>query len=269
MIRAALLLLMAVLPVCAQTLKFAPVSEDVIEQRLHAYVSKNDGREPAVRKLFEDAGCASEAITEQPVKGLKAPNIVCTRAGNALEPTILVGAHFDLVEKGDGVVDNWSGASLLASLYQGLSNEARRHTFRFVAFSGEERGLVGSKAYVKRLGTTHEEVAAMVNLDTLGLSETEVWLSHADLNLAKMLGETAATLKLPVSAVNVDGIGTSDSEPFRLRRIPSITIHSLTSETLPLLHGPKDRIGAIHMDEYYRTYRLVLAYLALLDQRIQ
>jgi hypothetical protein len=30
--------------------------------------------------------------------------------------------------------------------------------------------------------------------------------------------------------------------------------------------SPKDRIEAVHKDEYYRTYRLVLAYLALLDQ---
>ncbi len=73
-------------------------------------------------------------------------------------------------------MDNWTGAALLPSLYEGLAGVPRRHTFRFVAFSAEERGLLGSKAYVAELGKSHEVVTAMVNLDTLGLSESEVWV---------------------------------------------------------------------------------------------
>jgi hypothetical protein len=52
------------------------------------------------------------------------------------------------------------------------------------------------------------------------------------------------------------------AEPFREKKIPSITIHSLLQETVPILHSSKDRIEAIHKDQYYRTYSLVLAYLA-------
>ena len=180
----------------------------------------------------------------------------------------MVGAHFDLEEAGDGVVDNWSGTSLLPSLYQGIAGLPRRHTFRFVAFSGEEKGQVGSKAYVRELRNTHEQVIAMINMDTLGLDETEVWVNRADSNLVRLMQLTAAAVKLPVSGMNVDEVGTTDSESFREKKIPAITIHSLSSATLPILHSPKDRIGAIHKDEYYRTYQLVLAYLAVLDQRL-
>jgi Zn-dependent M28 family amino/carboxypeptidase len=69
---------------------------------------------------------------------------------------------------------------LLASLYQGLASVPRRHTFRFVAFTGEENGELGSKAYVQAIPETHESVSAMLNMDTLGLGETKVWESHAD-----------------------------------------------------------------------------------------
>lgn len=251
----------------AQTIQYSPVSKDIVEQRLEAYVTKNTDREPAVRQLFEAAGCAPERIAEQPVKGVKAPNLICTMPGQT-DAVIVVGAHFDLEEAGDGVVDNWSGASLLASLYQGLAVVGRRHTFRFVAFTGEEKGLLGSKAYVRQLGVTHESVTAMVNMDTLGLGESEVWVNHADKKLVELMQLTATTVKLPVSAMNVEQIGSTDSEPFRDRKIPAITIHSLTSATLPILHSKKDRIGAIHKDEYYRSYLLVLAYLAVLDQRL-
>jgi len=148
-----------------QSIQFSPVSQDIIEKRLRAYASKNDEREPAVREIFEEAGCAGEKLTEQAVKGLKAPNLICTLPG-AMEAAIVVGAHFDLEEAGDGVVDNWSGTSLLPSLYQGIAGLPRRHTFRFVAFSGEEKGQVGSKAYVRELRNTHEQVIAMINMDT-------------------------------------------------------------------------------------------------------
>ena len=251
----------------AQTINFSPVSQDIIEKRLGAYVTKNDKREPAVREIFEDAGCKEEKLTEQPVKGLKAPNLICTLAG-AMEGVIVVGAHFDLVETGNGVVDNWSGASLLPSLYQSIAGVPRRHTFRFVAFSGEEMGRVGSKAYVRELGKTHEQVIAMVNMDTLGLAETEVWVNHADSKLVQLMELAAAAVKLPVSGMNVDQVGDTDSESFREKKIPAITIHSLTSATLPILHSAKDRIEAVHKDEYYRTYQLVLAYLAVLDQKL-
>jgi hypothetical protein len=48
---------------------------------------------------------------------------------------------------------------------------------------------------------------------------------------------------------------------------PSITIHFLTQEAWDarIIHTWKDRISAIHLDGYYRTYRLVSAYAAYLD----
>jgi Iap family predicted aminopeptidase len=117
------------------------------------------------------------------------------------------------------------------------------------------------------MGKTHEPVVAMVNMDSLGLAETEVWASRADPKLVSLIIGTAEVLKLPVSGMNVVRVGSTDSESFREKKIPAITIHSLTSATLPILHSAKDRIEAIHKDEYYRTYRLVLGYLAVLDVR--
>jgi hypothetical protein len=130
--RLVLLLVSASIAASAQTIHFSAVSQQVVEQRLGAYVKKNNQREPAVRQLFEGAGCAGDKLTEQPVKTLKAPNLICTLAGET-ESVIVVGAHFDLIEAGDGVVDNWTGASLLSSLYQGIAEVKRHHTFRFVS----------------------------------------------------------------------------------------------------------------------------------------
>jgi putative aminopeptidase FrvX len=173
------------------------------------------------------------------------------------------------VAEGSGVVDNWSGASLLPSLYEALKGTPRTHTYIFVGFTDEEKGLVGSHFYVREM--TPEQVAnsvAMVNMDTLGLGPPEVWYNHSDRPLTLDLFKVAAATDVSVYPVDFDQqIGSTDSESFVDRKIPRITIHSLTQETwaAQILHTPKDQFSMIKMDDYYTTYRLVAVYLAYLD----
>jgi hypothetical protein len=78
----------------------------------------------------------------------------------------------------------------------------------------------------------------------------------------------AKQLSLPLGGVNVEKVGTTDSEQFAWYKIPSITIHSLTQETwnAHILHTSKDRFKAMRLDDYYQSYRLIAAYLTYLDQ---
>ncbi len=252
---------------CGQSIEVRFLPQELIEKRLGSYTTKNATREPAMKTLFEEAGCKSDSLAEQPVKGTKSPNLICTLKGTT-DSVIVVGAHFDLIEKGHGVADNWSGVSLLPSFYQGLAESGRKHTFVLVAFAGEEQGLLGSKSFVKQLGDRRSQVIAMINLDTLGLGPTVMWLSHSDPGLAKWLNATAQQMKLPLGAVNVDNVGTTDSEPFRDKKIPAMTVHSLTQSTLTLLHSPADKIEAIRMGDYYQSYKLLIAYLSVIDQKL-
>ena len=203
---------------------------------------------------------------EQPVKHTT-PNVICRLQGETNEE-IIVGAHYDKVREGTGTIDNWSGASLLASLYAGLAGRKRHHTFVFVAFTGEEEGLVGSEFFVKHM--SKEEVAntrAMINMDTLGLSYTRIWVHRADKYLVRAMRVVAGSLKLPVGEVDVEEMATTDSESFAARRIPRMTIHSLTQEKLSVLHSSEDTFEELRPDDYYDTYHLMEAYLAYLDVR--
>jgi hypothetical protein len=247
---------------------FSPVQRAVIEARLGKYAAKNQERERVLKQLFSEAGCGGENLFEQNVNGSKAPNVVCKLPGSS-ERLIIVGAHFDHVAEGDGVVDNWSGASLLPSLYEAIRNEPRKHTFLFIGFTDEEKGEVGSRFYSRQMTKQQVEATdAMVNMDTLGLAPTEVWTSHSDKHLVHALVYIAQLMKSPISGADVDKVGSSDSVQFSERKIPSITIHSLTQETWDarILHTSKDKLSEIRMDDYYQTYRLVAAYLAYLDQ---
>ena len=252
-----------------QSVKYQPVPREVVESRLGRYTGNNKQREAMLKQMFTDAGCDDQHIYEQPVKGSKLPNIICTLPGSS-EQVIIVGAHFDRVSEGDGVVDNWSGASLLPSLYEAVKAVPRKHTFIFIGFTDEEQGLVGSSFYARQM--SKEQIAAtsaMVNMDTLGLASTEIWGSHADKYLNSAIAYVAKQLKVPISSVNVEGIGASaDSESFADRKIPSITIHSLTPQAWQarILHSSKDKLSAMQLDNYYESYRLIAAYIAFLDQ---
>ena len=71
-------------------------------------------------------------------------------------------------------MDDWSGTSLLPSLYTALKEQKRRHTYVFVAFASEERGLVGSAYFVKKLSAEQKSsLRAFVNLECLGLTRSK------------------------------------------------------------------------------------------------
>lgn len=265
--------LLAVLLLCivARSLdvRYQAVPRQIVETRLGKYAGNDKQREMTLKEMFAGAGCDGQSISEQPVKGSKLSNVICTLPGNSGR-AIIVGAHFDHISEGDGVVDNWSGASLLPSLYEAIKVVPRKHTFIFVGFCDEEQGLIGSSFYAHQMSKADiASTDAMINIDTLGLAPTEIWGSHADKRLNSAIAYVARQLNAPISSVNVEGIGaTADSESFADRKIPSITIHSLTAEAWKahILHSYKDKLSAMRLDDYYQSYRLIAAYIAFLDQ---
>jgi hypothetical protein len=255
-----------VAPPSGKSIQVRFASSAVVQARLNEYKGDDGTREIALRQLFRDAGCAPKDLIEQAVPHQQHPNIICTLPGTGPD-TIVVGAHYDHIAAGDGIVDNWSGAALLPSLLQSLVHQPRAHTFIFVAFTGEEDGLVGSDYYVSKLRPDElDDIQVMVNLDTLGLGPTLVWGKQSDPLLVLGLHRMAVSMDLPLDVVNPDGFGQSDEESFLRKKVCALVIHSITPETAHVLHHKEDNLSTIRFDDYYATYRLVAAYLTRLDQ---
>ena len=215
-----------------QTLRFNVLTQEVVEQRLRAVPGTNEERHHFLGEMIRRAGCASDRMFEQPVKHSKTSNLICTVPGQS-GSVIVVGAHFDAVDAGKGAVDNWSGAALLPTLLEGVAVVSRRHTFVFIGFTDEEKGLVGSRFYVDHLSKEdRKNISGMVNIDSVGTSTTEVETERSSKNLIDALGRVAGSLKVPVSVVNVHLVGISDSDSFQDRKIPAISIQSITQDTL-------------------------------------
>jgi hypothetical protein len=247
----------------AQQLTYTPVSQQVLEERLKRATGNNKERGAALRKLFQEAGCTE--VAAQTPKGLSVPNVLCMLAGDE-KSTIVVGGHYDKVPKGEGIIDNWSGAALLPSLFESLHQTRRRLTFVFAGFSGEEEGLRGSKAFVNLLNADDKvNLKAMVNIDSLGLGPTKIDVQQADQKLVEAVARVAHATSLPVGVVNLGQMGMSDAASFRLIRVPTLEFHSLTRETLRFVNSSRDRARVLRLSDYADSYRLIGAFLAFVD----
>jgi hypothetical protein len=251
-------------PCFADVLQLILTNPTVLEERLRAGEVLPRERQNLATHLFQQVGC--QATLQQ--IGRRSSNVICSLPGET-SATIVVGAHFDFAEKGQGIVDDWTGVTLLVSLYETLKTLRQKHSYEFVAFAGEEQGLLGSSHYVEVLSREQESrLQAFINLECLGLTPPKVWVHRSTPLLVKRLAEIATTVHVPVSGIDIDAVGDDDTHPFLSKRIPVISIHSVTQETLPILHSSHDNIGAVHPGDYYDAYRLVAFYLKYLDARL-
>jgi len=90
-----------------------------------------------------------------------------TRTGDP-NKVIVVGAHLDSVGTGSGINDNGSGSAALLELAKHINKLNLRNKVRFIWFSAEESGLLGSEAYVASLDEAQRsKIAAMLNFDMI------------------------------------------------------------------------------------------------------
>jgi Zn-dependent M28 family amino/carboxypeptidase len=145
------------------------------------------GLQPAAGGWFQTFQVAKEAPVAQHahVAGLQGRNVIGVLPGRdpvRRNQSVIVGAHYDHLGLGEfgsldpdstgkvhnGADDNASGAAALIAIAARLAAAPPARTVIFIAFSGEELGLLGSSYYVREpvspLGTT----MAMVNLDMVG-----------------------------------------------------------------------------------------------------
>lgn len=98
------------------------------------------------------------------------------RGSSKPDEIIMIGAHFDSWHTGTGATDNGTGSAVMIEVMRILKtlNLPLRRTVRLALWSGEEQGLLGSKAYVKahfgdpvtmQLQPEHAKLDAYLNFD--------------------------------------------------------------------------------------------------------
>jgi Iap family predicted aminopeptidase len=103
------------------------------------------------------------------VNGTACYNVVAVLPGRSELCRVVVGAHLDHIGRGNlGADDNASGCAAVLGLAERLSEGPHYPTIEFHWYTGEERGLLGSKNYVKKPLAPIDSYKVMVNLDMVG-----------------------------------------------------------------------------------------------------
>jgi Zn-dependent M28 family amino/carboxypeptidase len=176
---------------------------------------------------------------------VESANIVCTLPGR-IDEKIVVGAHFDSWDVGQGSVDNGVGTAVLFDVARVLAALAptNERTIEFVWFNGEEMGLWGSRKYVEM--HRDDKITAMVNMDMTG--SPRGFSAMGNDHFLPLLRELLAEFRgCEMSSGVINALWTnSDHQPFMLAGIPTIT---------PLGHLDRETVATYH--DFGDTFDLV------------
>lgn len=192
---------------------------------------------------------------------------------------LLVGAHYDHEgSKGpkrdpimNGANDNASGttAMLLLARYFGQSPAPER-SLVFMAFSGEEMGLLGSTYQAQKMNS--KEIVAMVNLEMLGIpqygAKTVFITGSGHSGLPALLSESLSKHDIKI-VPEPSGQGLffrSDNLGFAELGVPAHTIMA-SDDTDPCYHKPCDDTGRVDFDNLKELTRGIAGAIEFLSNR--
>ena len=181
--------------------------------------------------------------------------------GPHADETIVIGGHYDhlgmglfgsrtpgRVEVHNGADDNATGTVAVVELARrfAASDEKPSRRLVFIGFSGEERGLLGSRYYVDNPVVPIDSTVAMINFDMIGWLRDDALTIYGagtspDFREVIEAAGTDSGLDLkPISA----GFAGSDHLPFQQRQVPALFLHTGLTSTY---HTPDDDYETLNM----------------------
>jgi hypothetical protein len=182
--------------------------------------------------------------TKSRCRSIETANLVVRIAGRRAS-TLIVGAHFDSWDLGQGAMDNGLGIAQLYALAVFFRDVTPHHTVELVWFNGEELGLWGSRHAASRLGDA--PVVAMLNLDMVGVPIGVNALGDDSLEPALERWHTARgePQRLAKGVENINWVA-SDHTPFQLAGVRTITfIAPIPREAVRYYHDFADTIDKV------------------------
>ena len=181
---------------------------------------------------------------------------------NNAQNTIVIGAHYDHLGHGgeeslyrgepaihNGADDNASGVAGVIEMARYMKeNGPKSNNYLFIAFSGEEKGLLGSGYFTKNTTLELEKMNYMLNMDMIGRLKTE-----EPVLIISGVG-TSDAWKITMNYIDIpglktktteSGVGPSDHTSFYLKNIPVLHFFSGSHNDY---HKPSD-------DEQFINYK--------------
>ncbi len=183
-----------------------------------------------IQRLLQSPEQVTVSLTTRSYcRNAETSNMVATFPGD-VKTKIVIGAHFDSWDVGQGAIDNGQGTAILFDVARILKEFSPRnhYTVECVWFNGEEMGLWGSRRYVEM--HAGDSIAAMINMDMTG-SPTGFNAGGFDgfVPFFKNLEKKLAGYDFRDSVSNAPGTN-SDNQSFALAGIPAFSVNGHLDE---------------------------------------
>lgn len=179
---------------------------------------------------------------------------------------VVIGGHYDhlgaFTGHGDtiynGADDNASGTAGILELAQAFASlpERPKRSIAFIAFSGEERGLLGSRAMLAEEQLPVDRIALMINLDMIGRNPErpiEVVGDAFGSNVRAVTEAANADVGLDLEFGGTNYSGASDHHPFYQRDVPFMFFFTGTHEDYHQLSDHPDKLSYDRMEKIVRV----------------
>ncbi len=205
--------------------------------------------------------------------GYQGQNIVATLPGAQPDGDVfIVSAHYDSAPTSPGADDDGSGVAACLAMAHAMSGYRFNATVRFVLFSGEEQGTLGSLSYARDMYRQGEHVTGVVNLDGIGHNETAsgahkviVYEEASSAWLGAALDQVAAGYpELAITPVRLPNTGYSDHNSFLAYGYEALQLEEY--EYNDRFHTPNDTIDRVNTAYVTRIARLVASSLVTLAE---
>lgn len=188
---------------------------------------------------------------------------------------ITMTAHYDSTALSHGSYDNMTGCAGLLGVLDALKDKPLNYGLRLVFCGSEERGLLGSKAYVRDHEAELDRIALNVNLDMIGTIMGKFLARvSAEEKLAHYVAYMGAELGFPVEAKT--GVYSSDSTPFADKGVPALSFARIAGGSVAPIHCRYDRPDVLSMEQMIAdvafitefTRRMAMAAVCPVDREI-
>ncbi len=188
-------------------------------------------------------------------------NVVAELPGQRDE-FIVLSAHYDSTTLSHGAYDNMSGCAGLLGIMEKLKDKKLNYGLRFVFCGSEERGLLGSKAYVKEHEAELEKFTLNINLDMIGTYMGKfIACVTAEDKLSHYISYMAAEVGFPVASK--PGVYSSDSTPFADKSVPAVSFARIASGSVAPIHCRYDLMEVMSMEQLQKD----IDFLAMFTER--
>ena len=223
---------------------------DIDQKELRPYVSlgkKLPGVNINAKDAFELVRRNTRSVRIE-LEGEERPghsqNVVAELPGEGDEWIVLT-AHYDSTPLSRGAYDNLSGCIGLLEILEAMAKKGpARRGLRFVFCGSEERGLLGSKAYVRQHETELEKIALNVNLDMIGsVMGKFIACCSAETALVDYLRYMGAELSFGIAPRQ--GVYSSDSTPFADQGVPAVSFARIAPPSQATIHNRYDTAAVL------------------------